>query len=91
MAGGETSWSGRVQNVSRGGLKFLINRRFEPGTLLHIEIESIKKDFPVTVLARVVHVRKHENTLWGLGCSFSKELMDDDLMALVGPDALDAD
>ena len=34
------SWPARIENVSRGGLKVVIGRRFEVGTILKVEIAT---------------------------------------------------
>jgi hypothetical protein len=89
MAGTDTDWAGRVRNLSRGGLRLLLPRRFEPGTLLQIEVESVRDGDPVPLLARVIHVGPEAPGVWAVGCAFLRELGRDDLEALVNPDPLD--
>jgi hypothetical protein len=76
-------WSGRVQNISRGGLNLVVSRRFEPGTLLQIELQGPQDSEPRTVLARVVHARPGDADHWALGCAFAFELGEDMLHALL--------
>ncbi len=76
-------WSGRVQNLSRGGLNLVVSRRFEPGTLLQIELQGPRDPEPRTVLARVVHARPCDANHWALGCSFPWELGEELLRALL--------
>jgi hypothetical protein len=59
------------------------SRRFERGTLLHIEIEKAKDPAPTTLLARVVHVSRKDNALWSMGCAFPNVLSDDEVKALI--------
>jgi hypothetical protein len=58
-----------------------MDRRFEPGTLLTVELPAEDGRSAYTVLACVVHVRSQTDGTWALGCSFSRELSDDDLVA----------
>lgn len=76
-------WSGRVQNISRGGVNLVVPRRFEPGTLLQIELQGPRDPEPQTVLARVVHTRTYDANHWALGCAFPWELGEDALHALL--------
>ena len=76
-------WSGRVQNISRGGVNLIVPRRFEPGTLLQIELQGPHDSEPRTVLARVVHARACDASHWALGCAFPWELGEENLRALL--------
>jgi len=72
-------WKGWIENVSQEGLKLTLNRRFEPGTLLTIEVDVSKQEldqvFPITIpslfLAKVVRVVSESwaSRKWILGCS----------------------
>jgi hypothetical protein len=77
-------WSGKVQNISRGGLCLVIGRRFELGTLLAIDVQGRVGDLPSrSLLARVVHVAVSPGGSWMLGCSFTNELTDEELKILL--------
>jgi hypothetical protein len=78
MARDGSPWVGQVLNISRCGLGILLNRRFEPRTLLVVELENAEPHASRTVLARVVHITPHEAG-WLLGCALTAELDDDDL------------
>ncbi len=65
--------SARVQDISRGGIKLLVNQPLETGTLLSVELPG------VLVLACVAHVTAWPDGEWALGCIFSSELQDEDL------------
>lgn len=81
--GGELTWKARVQDISRGGAKLLVQRRFESGTVLHIEIRMRKGSDPVMLLARVVHVSPLPSGEWALGCRFSREMSEDDVRSIL--------
>jgi hypothetical protein len=77
------SWSARVLNLSCGGLNLVGNRRFEIGTLLHVEMEHAKHPAPTTLLALVVHVRRKDKSFWSMGCAFPKPLAEEEIQALL--------
>src|SRR5205085_1988087 len=80
----EFKWSATVRDVSVGGVRLHLRRRFEPGAGLAIELPGRDDGPPATVLARVVHVHGQEDGSWVLGCSFVSRLSDDELNALLG-------
>jgi hypothetical protein len=71
----------RVGDVSLGGIRLLVARRFEPGSLLIIEIPGGDQKAQQKVLAYVVHATQEENGEWRIGCTFARELTDADLRA----------
>lgn len=78
-------WSARLQDISRGGARVFVDRRFEPGTILNIQVEETSaEEAPPVLLARVVHVRAEGVGFWSLGCRFARELSDKDLSWLIG-------
>lgn len=83
MSKSDACWTGQIQNISRGGINLAVSRRFEPGTLLHIELQAAPGQEVRTVLARVVHATLRKPGAWSLGCAFPWELGEDDLRALL--------
>jgi len=81
----DTCWSGRILNISRGGVNVLMPRRFEPGTLLQIEIHfpADQDKEPHAVLARVVHANPKGPGHWSLGCAFPWAITEEDLRAML--------
>src|SRR5262249_55421430 len=71
----------RVRNISRGGISLVVQRHFETGELLTVELPGAEPDSRYTVLACVVHVRPLPDGAWALGCTFSGELSPEDLAA----------
>lgn len=78
----EARWDAIIRDLSSGGVKLLLRRRFEPGTALAIELPT--EDESYTVLARIVHVRPHEEG-WELGCQFVSALSESEQEQILAP------
>jgi hypothetical protein len=74
-----SSWRAKIHDISQGGVGLALNRRFEPGTLLVIELEKPTQNVTRTVIGRVVHATPSQGNDWLVGCAFSGTLDDDDL------------
>jgi c-di-GMP-binding flagellar brake protein YcgR len=81
VAAEEERLSARIRDVSLGGIALVANRSYQPGTLLSVELPVAEGEPATTVLACVVHVQSQEAGEWLLGCSFSRELTDEDMQA----------
>jgi hypothetical protein len=77
-------WSGRILNISQGGICLSIGRRFEAGTLLAIDLPSTDGNSSHSYLGRVVHLRADGCGSYVLGCAFIAPLREDEVQALVG-------
>jgi hypothetical protein len=75
----ERGWSAQIQDISRGGLNLLVNRSFEPGSLLKVEVPSSDNVVPSTLIARVIRAVSKPDNKWALGCAFVKEISEADL------------
>jgi hypothetical protein len=75
-------WSAKVEDVSRDGLRLLLDRRFEAGTLLRVEVE-LGKETLLPLLARVIYLVNRPDGTWVVGCSLAKELTEDELQVLL--------
>jgi len=75
--------SGRVINISAGGIGLLLRCQFSEGTLLHVDLSQEMNLAPMTTLVRVVQVHDHGDGNWLLGCEFTDQLRDDALRALL--------
>jgi len=84
-------WKGYIEDVSIEGLKLNLNRRFEPGTLLAVEVNVTKEELIHVYhsaisrffLAKVVRVLRRRDRKWTLGCTLVKKFNDEDLDTLV--------
>ena len=82
----ESRWLGKVLNISQGGMCLVVNRRFERGTILAVEMYNNVGAVTGTMLARVVHCAPQSHSDWMIGCSFVRALPVEDLRAFVVPD-----
>jgi hypothetical protein len=80
---GELWWPAQIRDISTGGVGLHMTRRFEPGTVLSLEIVA-KGERPSQVLVvRVRHATASENNGWTVGCQFLTPLNDEELEALL--------
>jgi hypothetical protein len=80
----ETAWLGRLREISLSGLSLLLNRRFDPGTLLIIELSDKAQGRVRAVRVRVVHSISETQTRWIMVCKFVSPLNEEELQTLVG-------
>jgi hypothetical protein len=76
-------WTAKVRDISRTGLGLVVQRRFEPGTVLTAELQKAEDDFSCTLRLRVVHANPTEDGSWVLGCLLEDELSEEQLNALL--------
>lgn len=85
-AGQRDSWQARAINISAGGLGVLLERRFERGTTLTVQLPHGPAETPRTLLARVMHATRQPDGTWLHGLSLLRPLNEDQLRAWgVGP------
>lgn len=70
-----------ICDISRGGIQIICSRRFEPGTLISVELPAARREEGVAVLACVVRAHPHGDSEWVMGCRFSCELNESQLAA----------
>jgi hypothetical protein len=77
-------WPARVRDLSAGSIGLHLTRRFEPGTLLVIELEKKELALSHTLVARVVNaIPSQSGTGWMVGCTLANKIAEDDLQALL--------
>jgi hypothetical protein len=76
--------SARVRDISRGGIRLLVETAFEPGALISVELPDPSGESSYIVLAYVIHASAADDGTWALGCTFARELSDEDLEAFGG-------
>jgi CheY-like chemotaxis protein len=80
------SWLGKLRDISSTGVKILVNRRFENGTLLALELPRPGWDTSRMLLCRVVRVAKEAiGRDWEIGCALARELSDDEVQSFLDP------
>jgi len=69
-----------IRDVSLGGIQLVVQQPIDPGTMLSISLPR-QGESSMTVLACVVHCREISKNQWAVGCSFSAELEERQLLA----------
>ena len=82
-SGAGATWTASVCNISRGGLALLLNRRFEPKTILNIALSEPKENCPPNFLVRVAYVTKDASGDWSHGCEFMSKLGDEEVLSML--------
>jgi hypothetical protein len=72
----------RVRNVSRTGIGLGSDRRWDPGTVLVVELPPEEEGPRRSVRARVVHATPQMGGTFLVGCIFLEPLSDADLRLL---------
>jgi PilZ domain-containing protein len=73
------SFLARVRNISHGGINFVVDQCFANGSILSVELPGADGQPTATLLACVIHCTPQAGGDWAMGCSFIRELSDDDL------------
>jgi hypothetical protein len=77
------AWPARVENISRGGVKVVVSRRFEVGTVIKLEVRVPGEADFYMLLAKVVRVVQEPTGSWGLGCEFVQEITEEEMQELL--------
>jgi hypothetical protein len=81
--GGEANWPAIIRDVSQGGIRVVLPRRFEPGAGLEIELPGATPDESYSVIVRVLSVSRDTDGGWSLGCKFLSHLSEEEVGRLV--------
>jgi serine/threonine protein kinase len=79
----ESHWAAKVVDLSEGGIKLVLPRRFEPKAVLIVELPGEGEAKPRKMLVRVVRVRKQGEGQWAMGCKFARNLSAEERELLV--------
>jgi serine/threonine protein kinase len=71
----DQTWDGKVMDISEGGLRIEMPRRFEPGSLLTVVLEG-EKTKRQSLIVRVRWVKPLDDKVWQLGCELDQALCD---------------
>ena len=77
------AWPVTIRDLSATGLQLLLSRRFEPGTLLVVDVHDNQGQATRMLLARVIRVASLAKGRWILGCTFTVPLTPEDLDSLL--------
>jgi len=75
-------WPAAVRHLAPDGIRLVLKRRFEPGTLLKFDLENRTQTFSRTFFARVRQASAKGGE-WALDCAVSPRCEEDDLKALL--------
>jgi WD40 repeat protein len=78
------AWLGECRNLSRQGIQIVAERRFEPNTVLLIDLAETVDLSIRSFLAQVIWAERNFAGGWLLGCSLVHPLSEEDLNGLVG-------
>jgi serine/threonine protein kinase len=78
----ELKWSARIRDVSADGIGLILNRCFEPRTLLLVELRQTAQTARRLLLVRVVRAQKLSPRAWMVGCVFARRQTHEDCEAL---------
>jgi hypothetical protein len=76
-------WTARARDVSIAGISLILSHRFDPGTILAVEMLSANKTSSHTLRVRVAHATALDGQSWILGCELDSPLNDTELEALL--------
>ena len=86
-----SGWPAKVRDISAGGVGLSVGRRFEPGSVLLIELTSGEDETSYVAPVRVVHATLDGDGRWILGCAFTRRLDDEQMRSLLkGQEGLEA-
>jgi hypothetical protein len=82
--GDKEAWPALITDISSSTLSLTLERRFERGAGLAIELPSAGG--PATVLARVAQIQRQPGSGWALSCSLVSRLSDEEVQSLLAHD-----
>lgn len=74
-------WTAQIRDISASGVGLILNRRFEPGTVLRVKLPGLSSRR--LFLVRVIRVQKHEDRTWIVGCVFPRPLTEEEVKSLL--------
>lgn len=77
------SWPAMVRDLSTSGIGIIVNRRFEPGTLLTVDLEDAGRTSQRSLLVRVIRTAQEHPNSWVHGCAFTHPMSEAELLDLM--------
>ena len=72
-----------VRDLSAGGAGLVVNLGFAPGTVLDLQLSRPERGLQTLLPVKVVYAIEYPAGQFILGCSFGRELTDDELRGLL--------
>jgi serine/threonine protein kinase len=79
----QTRWKGQICNLSVSGIGVLLSRRFEPGSVLIVDLASSNGETKRRREMRVVRVSRHREGGWFVGGALTEKLSKEELRLLL--------
>ena len=79
----QENWKARVQDISLSGAKLLLDRRFEPGTILKVQLASPDRTFQCCKEMVVVRIERRKGPSWLIGGKFHEPIQKDEVRKLL--------
>ena len=76
LAGDHLFYPARIRDISRGGIKLMVDRHLEPGTVVKVMVLQPLK-------SRVAHCTPQENGAWAIGLAFHSEIGLPEMLTLI--------
>jgi hypothetical protein len=76
-------WPAVIKDISTRGIRLEIGRRFEPGTLLMVELQSGHGGTLRRLMLKTVYLQSIDDKTWLIGGTFISRLADADLRSLL--------
>jgi hypothetical protein len=76
-------YQARVFDVSLRSIGLILDRSFEAGTVLAIQLQTKHAGFSGILSAHVRHSTRQPDGSWRVGCTLSRNLTDDEFFALL--------
>jgi hypothetical protein len=73
----------QLLEISTDGVRLRLDRAFQPGTRLILELHRGRYRARLCQEVRVVHVQQQDDWSWVLGCAFALRLMDAEVQKLL--------
>ena len=80
--GNDIMWPGTISDISAERILLLLERRFEPRTILSVSLPEIDSCSTSGAIARVTHVERHGDERWLLDCAFLTPIDENQLNTL---------
>jgi PilZ domain len=76
--------SGKAVDVSRSGVRLVLDQPFAAGTALNIRVRKNSGPTSHLLWANVVWTHRNPESGWHLGCRFNQELSEEEMKELLG-------
>jgi serine/threonine protein kinase len=84
VQGGFDGWKAKIQDISWTGIRLILNRRFEPGAVLSVDLQDSKTGVFPTLYAKVIWVQPTGARLYTVGCRLKRKLDPAEMETLLG-------